>query len=48
MCYGTASSSYDGTAFLYDVKTKTVNKISGNSKQQAEELKDEKENTYWY
>ncbi|MDE7075092.1 MAG: hypothetical protein K2O21_00460, partial [Malacoplasma sp.] len=45
MCYGTVSSSYDGTVFLYDVKTKTVNKISGNSKQQAEELKDEKENT---
>ncbi len=45
MCYGTASSSYDGTAFLYDAKTKKSSKISGNSKIQAENLKDDKQNT---
>ncbi|MDE6894474.1 MAG: hypothetical protein K2J02_03810 [Malacoplasma sp.] len=45
MCYGTATTSYDGTAFLYDAKTKTATKIQGNSKEQAEKLQDDKQGT---
>ncbi|MDE5841777.1 MAG: hypothetical protein K2H11_02240, partial [Malacoplasma sp.] len=41
MCYGTATTTYQATAFLYDVKAKEVRKIQGDSKQQADELKDE-------
>ncbi len=40
MCYGTASSTYDGTAYLYDASKKTVSKISGNSAEKVQDLKD--------
>ncbi|MDE5545326.1 MAG: hypothetical protein K2I76_01800, partial [Malacoplasma sp.] len=40
MCYGTAAISYNATAYLFDDKTKTVNKITGNSADIIKDLKD--------
>ncbi|MDE5767083.1 MAG: hypothetical protein K2H56_00895 [Malacoplasma sp.] len=40
MCYGTASISYNATAYLYDASSKNVEKITGDSAAKIKDLAD--------
>ncbi|MDE5767081.1 MAG: hypothetical protein K2H56_00885 [Malacoplasma sp.] len=46
MCFGNAAKAYDGTAYLYTPSSKQVTKLTGDSKNNIADLKDEGKTSY--
>ena len=46
MCFGTASTQYNGTAYLYNPKTNSVTTLKGDSKDKVATLIDENKTAY--